>query len=102
MQIVAIDTINGPNVFHHDPVIVMKLDLKEKKDLASDEIPGFNEKLLALLPGLNSHHCSPGHEGGFAERLERGTYLAHIIEHVALELSSLTGIDVWYGKTRYA
>lgn len=99
MKIENIQTISGPNIFHHRPVMVLLLDLGELADSASNETPGFNDLLLSYLPGLREHRCSPGYVGGFVERLERGTFLAHIIEHIALELSHLTGHEVNYGKT---
>lgn len=102
MKILGFRILHGPNVFHSKPVMIMSLDLKSWTDQGSHQLPGFNEKLLKLLPGLLKHTCSPGYAGGFAERLNRGTYLAHITEHVAIELSHLAGIPVSYGKTRYA
>lgn len=102
MKIQGIKTIHGPNVFHHRPVLIMTLKLGEFTEVASTDLPGFSERLVAWLPGLKSHHCSPGRPGGFVERLHRGTYMGHIVEHIALELSSLAGIEVTYGKTVYA
>lgn len=101
MKILHLKALHGPNVFHHRPVIVMQLDLEELAEVGSHELPGFSESLLSLLPGLRDHKCSPGYPGGFLERLERGTYPAHIIEHVVLELSNRAGIGVDYGKTKY-
>lgn len=80
----------------------MKIDLENWAEISSAEIPNFNDNLLKMLPGLHKHTCSPGYEGGFVERLGRGTYMGHIIEHIALELSEHVGIGVSYGKTRYA
>lgn len=77
----------------------MTLDLEDLRDTDSLAIPGFAERLLVTLPGLAEHHCSPGRPGGFVERLRRGTYFAHIVEHVALELSEAAGIGVTYGKS---
>jgi len=99
MKIINIKTILGPNVFHHRPVLIMTVELEDFTEVASSDIEGFNERLLAYLPGLQAHHCSPGHPGGFVERLKRGTYMGHIIEHIALELSTLAGSEVNYGKT---
>lgn len=99
MQIRSIRTFTGPNIFHHRPVLLMTLELRELTEKASTDIPGFTERLLATLPGIRGHHCSPGREGGFIERLRTGTYFAHITEHVVLELSELAGIGVGYGKT---
>jgi cyanophycin synthetase len=101
MKILQLRTISGPNVFHGRPVIVMTVQLEDLANTASNEIPGYNERLVAMLPGLHSHRCSPGRPGGFIERLQRGTYFAHMIEHIALELSQHCGIGVGYGKTIY-
>ncbi|MFL5785110.1 MAG: cyanophycin synthetase [Bacteriovoracaceae bacterium] len=101
MKIRSIRTFTGPNVFHHRPVLLMTLELQELTEKASTDLPGFTERLMEVLPGVRQHHCSPGHVGGFIERLRRGTYFAHITEHVALELSDLTGVGVGYGKTVY-
>lgn len=79
----------------------MTLDLLELTEKASTDIPGFTERLIEILPGIREHHCSPGHVGGFIERLRKGTYFAHITEHIALELSDLAGIGVGYGKSIY-
>lgn len=102
MKLISIRTVQGPNVYHHHPVMIMKVDLGSWKDKASNEIPGFIDKLVTLLPGISEHFCSLGHAGGFVERLARGTYMAHIMEHVALELSKLAGIGVRFGKSRNA
>lgn len=102
MKIVSLRAIDGPNKFHAHPVLVLTLDLGEWAEVASDEIDGFLARLNSCLPGLREHTCSPGRAGGFLERLARGTYPAHIIEHIALELSSLAGIGVKYGKTIFA
>jgi cyanophycin synthetase len=72
MKIKSLKTIQGPNVFHHRPVLILTLELEEFTEVASTEIPGFTEKLVEWLPGLQSHHCSPGRPGGFIERLRRG------------------------------
>ncbi len=102
MKILSLRTINGPNVYHSLPVLVMKLNLLQWTDSGSHQLPGFNSKLLSILPGLIEHTCSPGVRGGFCQRLERGTYLAHTAEHIAIELSCLCGMPVRYGKTRFA
>ncbi|XGC79984.1 cyanophycin synthetase [Bdellovibrio bacteriovorus] len=102
MRVIGLKTLNGPNVYHHHPVIIMRIDLQDWTDVPSDELPELVAGLKRELPGMADHHCSPGVPGGFYERLEKGTYLAHILEHVALEYSILTGMDVTYGKSRYA
>jgi cyanophycin synthetase len=102
MRIENIRTLTGPNVYSHRPVLIMQLGLEGLTDKESLEVEGFNERLVALLPGLNDHHCSKGRPGGFVERLRTGTYFAHITEHVALELSGPAGIPAYFGKARYA
>src|SRR5215208_4766642 len=102
MNIQSIRTLAGPNVYSHRPVLLMRLDLEDLYERESCELPGFVERLLALLPGLSEHHCSKGHKGGFVERLEEGTYFGHTVEHVTLELAGLAGCTATHGKTRYA
>src|SRR2546423_38214 len=101
MRVRTIRTLSGPNVHHHRPVLLMKLDLEDLAETESCQVPGFVERLLARLPGLGGHTCSRGYAGGFVERLHEGTYFGHIVEHVAIELSEPAGIGVSYGKTRY-
>jgi cyanophycin synthetase len=102
MRIIDIRTLSGPNVFADFPVLRMTLDLGDMAETHSAMMAGFSERLVALLPGLREHRCSRGHRGGFVERLHEGTYLGHITEHVALDLSTPAGIDASYGKTVYA
>jgi cyanophycin synthetase len=102
MRIESIRTITGPNVYSHQPVIVMRLGLGELTEKESYEIPGFIDRLLECLPGLKEHHCAKGRPGGFVERLYEGTYFGHTVEHVALELTTLVGCKATHGKTRYA
>lgn len=102
MKINGVRALAGPNIYHHKPVLVMRLELEGLTDTESREVPHFNERLLTLLPGLRQHHCAKGRSGGFVERLLEGTYFAHIVEHVALELSEHAGIPVNFGKARYA
>jgi cyanophycin synthetase len=101
MKVESIRTLNGPNVYSYRPVLLMSLDLAELVERESREFNGFNDKLLTLLPGIHNHHCSLGRPGGFVTRLEEGTYFGHIVEHVALELTELTGIGRSHGKTRH-
>jgi len=78
----------------------MIIDLEDLADIQTKEIPGFNAKLLSYFPGLCSHSCSLGYEGGFIERLREGTLASHVTEHLALELQCMVGYDVYFGKTR--
>lgn len=102
MKILSLRTNLGPSVFHSCPTLLMTVDLENWRDVASNEIDEFNDKLLLMFPGLNEHSCSLGRRGGFVERLKVGTYMGHIIEHVALELSNICGIGVRFGKTRFS
>lgn len=98
----SLRTNDGPSVYHSRPTLTMSIDLQEWADVPSTAIPHFTDNLIHFFPELFKHTCSRGYEGGFVERLRYGTYLAHIIEHVALVLSSLSGIETTFGKTRYA
>jgi cyanophycin synthetase len=102
MKIDKIRTLAGPNIYNYKPVLVMNLDLEDLAETESCDVAGFNDRLVALLPGLTEHHCSKGRPGGFIERLATGTYFGHIVEHTALELSAAAGVPVYYGKTLYA
>ena len=90
----------GPNVWARMPVIHLSLDIGELEDRPTNAIPGFYERLTELIPSLYDHECSLGHPGGFLERLREGTLAGHVVEHVALELQNLAGVEVTRGKTR--
>src|SRR5919108_3290259 len=100
MEFRKVQALRGPNIWASFPVLEAWVDLGALKDSPSDELPGFNERLMAWLPSLIEHRCSVGTRGGFFERLRRGTWMAHILEHVALELQSLAGTPVGFGRTR--
>src|SRR6201984_1211010 len=100
MEIRKVLVLRGPNYWANFPVLEAWVDLGSLKDSPSDELPGFNERLMAWLPTMIEHRCSVGERGGFFERLRRGTYQAHILEHVALELQSLASTEVGFGRTR--
>jgi cyanophycin synthetase len=100
MKIVEHRALPGPN--HHSPypTIRLVLDLEGLAETPTSELAGFPKALQTLLPSLAEHRCSPEHPGGFLERLQEGTLLGHVIEHVALELQCLAGMRVGFGKTR--
>jgi cyanophycin synthetase len=100
MEFQKVRALRGPNLWANFPVLEAWVDLGPLKDSPSDELPGFNDRLTAWLPSLVEHRCSVGTRGGFFERLRRGTYQAHILEHVALELQTLAGTPVGFGRTR--
>jgi len=91
---------SGPNLYARRPMIRIRLDLGALEDRPTDRLPGFAETLLALLPGLASHGCSYGEPGGLIRRMREGTWLGHVIEHVAIELQALAGAGTTRGKTR--
>ena len=90
----------GKNFWSLRPVTRMDLAVGAYEDISSADVPGFTKRLLGAMPGLVEHRCSIGERGGFVLRLRRGTYAPHIIEHVALELQTMMGHDVGFGKTR--
>lgn len=102
MKILKTLTLRGPNYWsiRYKKLIVMRLDLEDLAEKPSNEIPGFYEGLVGIMPSLIEHFCSPGHRGGFLERVKEGTYMGHIIEHIALELQELAGMTAGFGRTR--
>ena len=100
MKILKVNKLRGPNIWANYPVLEAWVDLEEMKDTSSEMIPGFNERLMGWLPTMVEHRCSIGERGGFFVRLRRGTYMAHILEHVTLELQSLSGTPVGFGRAR--
>ena len=100
MKILEHRALRGPNRYSRFPAIFMLLDIGEFEELPSDKLPGFADRLLQVLPTLKEHGCSIGVPGGFVQRLNRGTWAGHIIEHIALELQCLAGMEVGFGKTR--
>jgi cyanophycin synthetase len=100
MKIVKQRFLRGPNLYASRPCLLSVLDLEDLDGVASNSVPGFVDALLALMPSLNRHRCSVGHPGGFVERLVDGTYMAHTVEHVALELQCLAGAPAGFGRTR--
>jgi cyanophycin synthetase len=100
MKIIDIKVYKGRNLYSHKPIIKFIVDIGKYNDIPTKDIHGFNEKLLAMFPGLSKHTCGLGYEGGFLERLEEGTYLAHVLEHVILDIQNTLGFDVKHGKTR--
>jgi cyanophycin synthetase len=100
MRVIERGVYRGAHLYSLTPMIRVKLDLGALEEWPSRRLPGFTERLLALLPGLHEHGCSFHERGGFVRRLEEGTWLGHIAEHIALELQTLIGSRVTRGKTR--
>jgi cyanophycin synthetase len=102
MKILKTQTLRGPNYWsiRYPKLVIIRLDLEDLSDRPSNEIPGFYDGLVSLLPSLVEHYCSPGCRGGFLSRVQEGTMMGHIVEHVALELQTLAGMPVGFGRTR--
>ncbi|HUG15595.1 MAG TPA: ATP-grasp domain-containing protein, partial [Thermomicrobiales bacterium] len=100
MKILDTRVYRGPNVWARVPAILLKVDIGELEDRPSNTIPGFNDELIALMPSLYDHYCSLGRPGGFCERMREGTWMGHVLEHVALELQTLAGSEGTRGLTR--
>lgn len=102
MKIEKIQVLRGPNIWsiRRQKLIQMRLNLEEVEQLPTNKIPGFRERIEQLMPTLFTHRCSEGVEGGFFHRIEMGTWMGHVIEHIALELQTLAGMDTGFGRTR--
>ncbi|NNL32487.1 MAG: cyanophycin synthetase [Flavobacteriaceae bacterium] len=102
MRIREINAMRGPNYWsvRRHKLIVMVLDLEEMEELPSNKIDGFYDRLKTMFPSMYEHRCSIGEPGGFFQRVEEGTWMGHIIEHIALEIQTLAGMDVGFGRTR--
>lgn len=102
MEIREIRAMRGPNYWsiRRHKLIVMTLDLQEYERMPTDTIDGFLDRLKAMFPGMYEHRCSVGTAGGFFQRVEEGTWMGHVIEHIALEIQSLAGMEVGFGRTR--
>ncbi len=102
LRILESRVYRGPNYWSYDPAIRLLVDLGSLEEWPSNTIPDFTERLKELLPGLVDHACSLGRKGGFLSRLDEGTWLGHVAEHVALELQRESGTEIRRGKTRSA
>ncbi len=100
IRMTTLHATRGANFWSTSPVMRMDLTVGAYEDISSADVPGFTEALLSAMPGLVEHRCSIGERGGFIVRLRDGTYAPHIIEHIALELQTMIGHDVGYGRTR--
>src|SRR5688572_9295802 len=100
IRITALHSLRGANFWSQRPVTRMDLVVGRYDEISSADVPAVTTSLERTMPGLIEHRCSIGERGGFLQRLRRGTYAPHIIEHVALELQAMAGCDVGYGKTR--
>jgi cyanophycin synthetase len=102
MKVLETRVYRGPNLYARWPVIRLRLDLGELEHFPTGKLPGFADRLVEMIPSLREHGCSYGEDGGFIRRLheEEGTWIGHVLEHVAIELQVLAGTPVTFGKTR--
>jgi cyanophycin synthetase len=100
INILRVTHLRGPNIWTYRPVIEAWVDIGSLEDFPSNTLPGFVDRLKAWLPGMVEHRCSEGVRGGFFQRLDEGTWAAHILEHVTLELQNLAGMKTGFGKAR--
>jgi cyanophycin synthetase len=102
MRILEIKILKGPNYWsvRRSKLIQVKLDLEEMEHKPTNTISGFRERLQLMFPSMYEHRCSVGQPGGFFQRVDEGTWMGHVIEHVALELQTLAGMNCGFGRTR--
>ena len=102
MRIESLQVLRGPNIWsiNRKKLIQMRLNLEELEHRPTNKISGFYERLRTLIPSLYEHRCSPGVPGGFFQRVVEGTWMGHVIEHIALEIQSLAGMETGFGRTR--
>ncbi|MEP6945395.1 MAG: cyanophycin synthetase [Acidobacteriota bacterium] len=102
MKILEVRTLRGPNYWsgYWKKLIIMRLDIGDYEERPTDKIEGLYDRIVEVMPTLASHGCSYGEEGGFLKRVREGTWAGHAIEHFALELQTLAGMDTGYGRTR--
>ena len=103
MKILSTNVFQGPSLYAHFPVIRHVLDLGVLEEWPSTRIgQDYVDQLVEILPGLKEHGCSYRIPGGFIRRLreDEGTWMGHIMEHVALELQGIAGSEVTFGRTR--
>lgn len=102
MNILNIKVMCGPNKWSvkRHRLVVMHLDIGDLEYRPTNEIEGFYERITALIPSLYEHHCSEGEPGGFLARVKNGTWMGHVIEHIAIELQVIAGIEAGFGRTR--
>ncbi len=100
MDIRRVVALAGPNIWTNYKALEAWVDIGKFEDFPSNTLPGFNERIMSWLPTMIEHRCGIGERGGFFQRLTTGTYLGHILEHVTIELQSLAGVPVEFGRAR--
>jgi len=100
IRILDVRYLHGSNIWTYREVLEVRLDLGELEQFPSNTLPGLTQRLTTWLPALIEHTCSPGERGGFLQRLEGGTWMGHVLEHVIIELLNLSGMPTTFGQTR--
>jgi len=102
MKIIEIKVLRGPNYWsvRRNKLIQMVLDLEELENRPTNTIDGFRNRLETMFPTMIEHRCSVGERGGFFSRVDDGTWMGHVIEHIALEMQTLAGMETGFGRTR--
>ena len=102
MKIIETRVMRGPNYWsvYRKKLIILKLDIEELENFPTNSIKGFSTRLEKLIPSLYNHRCSEKDPGGFFLRIKEGTWMGHVVEHIALEIQTLAGMDCGFGRTR--
>ena len=100
IKLLRVNYLRGPNMWTYRPVLEVWLDLGELEDYPTHRLEGFTERITTALPALIEHHCGVGERGGFLQRLQEGTWMGHVLEHVVIELLNLSGMPTGFGQTR--
>ncbi len=100
LRILRVNFLRGPNMWTYRSVLEVWLDLGELEQFPTNTLPGFTDRLLAILPGVADHHCGVGEKGGFLQRLQGGTWMGHVLEHVVIEVLDQAGMPTAFGQTR--
>jgi len=100
INIIQTRILSGPNYWSLRPCIQMILDIGTLEEKPTNKIEGFYKRFTEAFPSIHEHRCSVGKPGGFFQRVKEGTWMGHVVEHVALELQTLAGMDTGFGRTR--
>ena len=100
IRLLRVTYLRGPNLWTYRSALEAWLDLGELEEHPSHVLPGFVQRISQALPALVEHHCGVGERGGFLQRLEEGTWMGHVLEHVVIELLNLAGMPTGFGQTR--
>lgn len=100
LKILRTTFLRGPNIWTYTEVLETWLDLGVLEEWPSNRLPGFVDRLLAVLPSVAAHRCSIGEPNGFHTRLREGTWMGHVLEHVIIEILEMAGMTAGFGQTR--